>query len=84
MQPKVGYVKQSILKANGILDDAVRFVVEKQLKEFLMFWMYGLTLELQVGHHYIILRKMKNSIIGILMISYVKVMTKLVVGSIPN
>ena len=32
MQPKVGYVKQTILKANGILDDAVQFVIEKQLK----------------------------------------------------
>lgn len=33
MQPKVGYVKQSVLKANGIMDDAVRFVLKNQLKD---------------------------------------------------
>ena len=33
MQPKVGYVKQSEVKANGIMDEAVRFVLKKQLKD---------------------------------------------------
>ena len=41
MQPKVGYVRQSILKANGILDDAVRFVVEKQLKDRVQWGKYN-------------------------------------------
>ena len=33
MQPKIGYVKECALKAGGIMDETVQFVLDYQLKD---------------------------------------------------